>query len=90
MKTLQILLLLIAFVVAVILPNEIGTHDQPATGTKGTVVKSAPVKTPKGGPVGFVMPAHLQRLEWFGDSKPLVCRSPQTAIIGQLNLPMLI
>lgn len=62
MRAIAILTLLLAFVVAVILPNDIGTNDLPATGAKHLVMKpsSHMVKPVKGGPSACVLLIQLR------------------------------
>jgi len=93
MRTLQILSLLVAFVVAVISPHdEIGTHDLPATGTK-SIVKAAGHKwlKPRGhGQVAFVAIDELRCDLLVSFSEKFVWRSVRTVSNLQLSLPLLI
>jgi hypothetical protein len=92
MRILAILILVVAFFVAVILPNEVGTHDLPATGAKLVLTKGHPLsaKLVKGGPAAFVTPVALQ-----GDTALSQCgadstRSVQIVSNRHVRLPLLI
>ena len=93
MRAIAILTLLLAFVVTVILPNDIGTNDLPATGVKHLVVKASShmVKPVKGGPSACVLLLQL-RGETFAasDCQLNVYRSGRTVSNAQLSAPLLI
>ena len=89
MRTFAVLTLLAVFVLAVILPNDIGTHELPATGCK--CIKAGPHQLVKGKAVtSFV--AFLERCDASPtkDAQLLAYRSAQTATIVQHSSPLLI
>ena len=90
MRTLAILTLLTGFVAAVLLPNEVGTHDLPATGSK--VITKAPNKRvePPAGPVACLASTAVQGAIAVRRCDSAAWRSVRTASMVQLNLPLLI
>lgn len=85
--------LLAGFVVAVILPNEIGTQTLPAVDNKVVSKdRTKPVEMlPKGGVgMSWTRPADSQGTAAISSNELVVCRSVRTSIIVQINLPILI
>ena len=92
MRIMAILILVSAFFIAVILPNEVGTHDLPATGAKHVLTKGHPLsaKPVNGGPAAFVTPIALQGDTALGHCDADLSRSVRTVGNTQLSLPLLI
>jgi hypothetical protein len=93
MRTLQIVSLLVAFVVAVISPHdEVGTHDLPGTTAK-TIVKAAGHNwhKPRGhGQAALVPIEEIQCGLLASFSEKIVWRSVRTVSNLQLSSPLLI
>ena len=92
MRILAVLILVVAFFVAVILPNEVGTHDLPATGAKLVLTKGHPLsaKPVKSGPAAFVTPVSLQGELPPSHSDAVLARSVQIVSNRHFSLPLLI
>jgi hypothetical protein len=93
MRTIAIRLLAVGFFLAVVVPNDIGTDDLPATGAKRVLTKAHPhaAKPAKGG-----VPAALMSLVEIRDglspsrSETEIFRSVRTVSNMQLSLPLVI
>jgi hypothetical protein len=84
MRAFAILILLVAFVTAVILPNDIGTHELPATG--GKCVKAGLHHLLKGKALtGFVLVEKQNHASLASDTQLLVYRSVQSLATVQLS-----
>lgn len=92
MRIVAILILVVAFFMAVILPNEVGTRDLPATGAKHVLAKAHPLsaKPLKGGPAPFVTLVAVQGETAFGRCDAELSRSLRTVSNTQLRLALLI
>jgi len=93
MRTWAILTLLVAFATAVILPNDVGTDDMPATGAKHRVVKAGThvIKPVKGGPVAWIVSIQQQATILVSSASPAVLyRSGETLARIQQSSPLLI
>ena len=89
MRSIAILALLVVFVVAVVLPNDIGTHELPATGCK--CVKALQHQVVKGKAVAwFVVVGNQCDASPTSDTQRLVYRSMQTVANVQHTSPLLI
>ncbi len=91
MRTVAILILLAAFVAAVLLPhNDVGTHGLPAVGAKAVAkAQSKKVEPPaKGGPVACSHSVVVQADSSLRPCEAVVWRSIRTAGNVQLNLPL--
>jgi hypothetical protein len=88
----SILILVVAFFMAVILPNEVGTHGLPATGAKHVLTKAQPhsTKPVKDGPAAFVTLVALQGETASSRCDAEFSRSVRTVSNTQLSLPLLI
>jgi hypothetical protein len=93
MRTLQIVWLLVAFVVAVVSPHDdVGTHDLPATGAK-SLVKAAGHNwhKPRGHGQAALVPIQEFQCELLTSvSARIVWRSVRTVSNLQLSSPLLI
>jgi hypothetical protein len=93
MRTLAILILAVGFFIAVVLPNEIGTHDLPATGAKHVLVKAHPhaAKPAKSGVSAMLMTlVELRGEAALSRSATESFRSVRTVSNLQLCLPLVI
>jgi hypothetical protein len=92
MRIMAILFLVVAFFVAVILPNEVGTHDLPATGAKHVLVKAHPhpAKPGKGMATALVTLIGLHGESALSRCDDELSRSVQTVCNMQLSLPLVI
>lgn len=86
----SIFILIAAFAPAVILPDEVGPIDGPATDdSECSLVKSLHKVEPVGGGT-LSWPVPIQSIESIGYFEPVVLGCPRTAAIKQLSSPMLI
>ncbi|HLJ10154.1 MAG TPA: hypothetical protein VKU82_03140 [Planctomycetaceae bacterium] len=93
MRSAAFLILILAFAMAVVLPNDIGTDDMPARPAKQVVVKAGHhfVKPVRGGPTAWLVAIQRQdMLSLAGDCPAVVCRSGQTVANVQLSFPLVI
>jgi hypothetical protein len=88
-----ILILAVGFFTAVVLPNEIGTHDLPAMGAKHVLAKAHPhaAKPAKGGvPAVLMTMVELRGEAALSRSQTDLFRSVRTVSNMQLGLPLVI